>query len=261
MAHPSPALELLEQELRLHPVPAHVAIIMDGNGRWAERHGRSRVEGHREGSQSVREVTRCARRVGVKALTLYAFSAQNWARPILEVHALMDLLREYLESERAEILENGIRLHAVGDLDRLPGHVRGPLERLRSDSAANTGMLLTLALSYGGQEELVAAARQLAKKVRAGALDPAHVDAEALRAELSTALRPQVDLLIRTSGEQRTSNFLPWQLEYAELLFVDTPWPEFRAQELVRCLRGYQGRERRFGLTGAQVRSERVPPA
>ncbi|MBM4379467.1 MAG: di-trans,poly-cis-decaprenylcistransferase [Deltaproteobacteria bacterium] len=254
-------LELLEQEVRLHPVPAHVAIIMDGNGRWAEARGRSRVEGHREGSLSVRDVTRCARRVGIKALTLYAFSAQNWARPLTEVHALMDLLREYLESERAEILENGIRLHAVGDLDRLPGSVRGPLERLRADSAANTGMLLTLALSYGGQEELVDAARRLAEKVRAGKLEPSRLDAAAFHAELPTALLPQVDLLIRTSGEQRTSNFLPWQLAYAELLFVDTPWPEFRAQDLVRCLRGYQGRERRFGLTGAQVRSERVPPA
>ena len=261
MAQAPQTLELLEQETRRHPVPSHVAIIMDGNGRWAQGRGLPRVQGHREGSQSVRDVTRCARRVGVKALTLYAFSSQNWARPLSEVHALMDLLREYLESERAEILENGIRLHAVGDLDRLPRTVRGPLERLRADSAANTQMLLTLALSYGGQEELVAAARRIAERVRAGMLDPDRVDAKALAGELSTALLPPVDLLIRTSGEQRISNFLPWQLAYAELLFVDTPWPEFRAPDLLRCLRGYQGRERRFGLTGAQVRSERVPPA
>ena len=261
MAQAPQTLELLEREVRLHPVPAHVAIIMDGNGRWAEARGRPRVEGHREGSQSVRDVTRCARRVGVKALTLYAFSSQNWARPLTEVHALMDLLREYLESERTEILENGIRLHAVGDLDRLPGKVRGPLERLRADSAGNTGMLLTLALSYGGQDELVTAARRLAEKVRAGTLEPSRVDERSFAAELTTSLLPAVDLLIRTSGEQRVSNFLPWQLAYAELLFVDTPWPEFRAPDLLRCLRGFQGRERRFGHTGAQLRSERVPPA
>ncbi|MEN9798223.1 MAG: hypothetical protein RL653_1919 [Pseudomonadota bacterium] len=261
MALPSPALELLEHELRLHPVPAHVAIIMDGNGRWAEGRGRSRVEGHREGSQSVRDVTRCARRVGLKALTLYAFSAQNWARPIEEVHALMELLREYLESERSEILDNGIRLDAVGDLDRLPSSVREPLERLRADSRAGTGMRLTLALSYGGQEELVEAARRVAARVKAGELEPSALDAETFAAELSTGQLPPVDLLIRTSGEQRTSNFLPWQLAYAELLFVDTPWPEFRAADFLQCLRGFQGRERRFGLTGAQLRRERATPA
>jgi undecaprenyl diphosphate synthase len=233
-----------------------VGIIMDGNGRWAEMRGLPRVEGHREGSASVREVTRCARRVGVQALTLYAFSSQNWARPAEEVAALMDLLREYLESERAEILENGIRLNAIGEVEKLPRFVKEPLDRLRADSANNTGMVLTLALSYGGREELVQAARRVAEAASKGELTPAHLDTQAFESYLWTNGLPPLDLVVRTSGEQRISNFLLWQLAYAELCFSDVLWPDFRTEAFLRCLAQYQARERRFGLTSAQVKRE-----
>jgi undecaprenyl diphosphate synthase len=229
---------------------------MDGNGRWAEMRGLPRVEGHREGSTSVREVTRCARRVGVEALTLYAFSSQNWARPAEEVAALMDLLREYLESERAEILENGIRLNAIGEVDKLPRFVKEPLDRLRADSAHNTGMVLTLALSYGGREELVQAARRVAEAASRGELSPNQLDTKGFESFLWTHDLPPVDLVVRTSGEQRISNFLLWQLAYAELCFSDVLWPDFRTEAFLRCLAQYQQRERRFGLTSAQLKRE-----
>ena len=244
----------LEEQVRERPLPRHVGIIMDGNGRWAEARGRARIEGHREGSNSVREITRCARRVGVKALTLYAFSSQNWSRPAEEVAALMDLLREFLDSERAEIMENGIRLNAIGELDRLPRYVRDPLDKLRADSRGNGGMVLTLALSYGGREELLRAAGKWAERVAEGkgkAGPPSEADFEAL---LATADLPPLDLVIRTSGEHRVSNFLLWQLAYAELVFTEVLWPDFRPDAFVGCLLEYQQRERRFGLTSAQVR-------
>ena len=243
----------LEMEVRERPLPAHVGIIMDGNGRWAEERGLPRLEGHREGSNSVREVTRTARRVGVQALTLYAFSAQNWSRPADEVAGLMDLLREYLESERQEILENGIRLDAVGELDRLPRFVREPLESVREESARNRGMVLTLALSYGGQEEIVAAADELVRRARSGRLPPGSIDVATFASVLWTGKLPPVDLVIRTSGETRVSNFLLWQSAYAEFIFVDTLWPEFRARQFLEAVLEYQKRERRFGLTSAQL--------
>jgi undecaprenyl diphosphate synthase len=229
------------------PLPRHVAIIMDGNGRWAEARGRSRVEGHREGSESVRSVTREARRIGIEALTLYAFSSQNWGRPDEEVGALMQLLADYLDSERAEIMDNRIRLHTIGETERLPPFVRERLESVRRDSAGNDGMTLTLALSYGGQEEIVRAA---AAAARSGT-----VDAATLEANLWTAPLPPLDLLVRTSGERRLSNFLLWQAAYAEMVFVETLWPDFRELELLCAIADFQQRERRFGLTGAQVGS------
>jgi undecaprenyl diphosphate synthase len=219
---------------------------MDGNGRWAESRGLPRLAGHREGSQSVRAVTREARRVGLEALTLYAFSAQNWARPPDEVAGLMALLAEFLDSERDEIMENGVRLHAIGELDRLPGFVRERLERLRRDSAASRGLVLTLALSYDGREEIAQAARRAAAE---GVL----VDPSALDERMWTAGLPPLDLLVRTSGERRISNFLLWQCAYAELAFSDVLWPDFREAELLHVLADFQRRERRFGLTGAQV--------
>jgi undecaprenyl diphosphate synthase len=241
-----------------HSVPRHVAIIMDGNGRWAEARGLSRVEGHREGARSVRDVTRAARRAGVEALTLYAFSAQNWARPALEVAALMELLRDYLVSERSEILDNGVRLHAIGDLGRLPLVVREPLDWLCRASARNRGMVLTLALSYGAREEIARAAQHLARLAAEGAIAPDDIGEEELSSCLWTSALPPVDLIIRTGGERRLSNFLLWQAAYAELCFTDTPWPEFRARELHAHLEEFGGRERRFGQTGAQVRDARV---
>ena len=249
-----PSVATLEAEAQRGPIPAHVAIIMDGNGRWAEARGRPRLAGHREGAESVRAVTRSARRLGVKALTLYAFSAQNWARPEAEVEGLMGLLRDYLLGEREELMENDIRLAAAGDLDRLPPHVRGPLEELMADTAVGEEMVLTLCLSYGGREELVHAARRLAADVAAGRLAPDAIDAEVFASHLWTGDLPEPDLLIRTSGEQRLSNFLLWGSAYAELVFTATPWPEFREPELCRAIGVYQRRERRFGLTGGQLR-------
>jgi undecaprenyl diphosphate synthase len=243
----------LEMEVRERPLPAHVGIIMDGNGRWAEERGLPRLEGHREGSNSVREVTRAARRIGVQALTLYAFSAQNWSRPAEEVAGLMDLLREYLESERQEILENGIRLEAIGELERLPRFVREPLDSVREASVRNRGMVLTLALSYGGQEEIAAAAEELVRRARAGHLPPGPIDVETFASALWTGRLPPVDLVIRTSGETRVSNFMLWQSAYAEFIFVDTLWPEFRARQFLEAVLEYQKRERRFGLTSAQL--------
>jgi undecaprenyl diphosphate synthase len=251
------ALPGRETQLKERPLPRHVGIIMDGNGRWAEERGLPRLEGHREGSNSVREVTRCARRMGLSALTLYAFSAQNWARPADEVAGLMDLLREYLEKERAEILDNGIRLNAIGHLDQLPALVRRPLEQLRQDSAHNTGMVLTLALSYGGREELVAAARELARRFQASGGDLEAASSADLEACLWTRGLPELDLVVRTSGEHRLSNFLLWQSAYAELVFADTLWPDFRTTAFLDALTEFQSRERRFGLTSEQRRPRR----
>ncbi len=234
-------------------LPRHVGIIMDGNGRWAQERGLPRIEGHRIGAESVRDVTRAARELGLEALTLYAFSSQNWARPADEVRALMGLLRDYLHDERPEIMENGIRLHAIGDLERLPAMVREPLDALARDSAHHQGMTLTLALSYGGRESLARAAQALARDVVAGKIALAEIDVDHLGRYLPTAKLPPLDVLVRTSGEQRISNFMLWELAYAELVFVDVMWPDFRRAELQACLDQYAGRERRFGLTSAQV--------
>jgi undecaprenyl diphosphate synthase len=237
-------------------LPRHVGIIMDGNGRWAERQGRPRLDGHRIGADSVRDVTRAARELGIEALTLYAFSSQNWQRPVSEVSGLMELLREYLLGERAEILDNAIRLDAIGDVERLPQMVREPLDELRAVSAANNGMTLTLALSYGGRESIARAVRAAVRDAAAGALSPDDVDVERFNSYLPTARLPTLDLLIRTSGEQRISNFMLWESAYAELIFVDVPWPEFRRQHLFACLDQYAARERRFGLTSGQLASD-----
>ncbi len=239
----------LEERVRARLLPKHVAIIMDGNGRWAEQRGLPRIAGHREGSEAVRAVTRQARKVGLEALTLYAFSAQNWARPEEEVGALMQLLADYLESERAEIMDNAIRLCAIGEIDRLPSFVRKRLDGLMAESRSNGGMFLTLALSYGGREEIVRAAQRAAARAER----PQAIDAAAIEAELWTAGLPQLDLLVRTSGERRISNFLLWQAAYAEMYFTQTLWPDFREMELLAAIADFQTRERRFGLTGAQA--------
>jgi undecaprenyl diphosphate synthase len=235
-------------------LPRHVGIIMDGNGRWAQLRGLERLAGHREGAESVRDVVRAARQLGLEALTLYAFSSQNWARPPEEIAGLMQLLRDFLVDERAEIMDNQIRLEAIGDLERLPPLVREPLDALRADSAGNRGMILTLALSYGGRESIARAARQLAADVAAQRVRPEEIDAERLGGYLPTARLPPLDLLVRTSGEQRISNFMLWELAYAELAFVDVMWPDFRRQHLYQVLQQYATRERRFGLTSAQIR-------
>src|SRR5262245_11932508 len=240
--------------------PRHVGIIMDGNGRWAQRQGRPRLDGHRIGADSVRDITRAAREIGIEALTLYAFSSQNWQRPVDEVAGLMELLREYLIGERSEILDHAIRLEAIGDVERLPPLAREPLDELRAASAANRGMTLTLALSYGGRESIARAVRAAVRDAAAGALSPDDVDIDRFNSYLPTARLPPLDLLIRTSGEQRISNFMLWEIAYAELIFIDVLWPEFRREHLVRCLDQYGARERRFGLTSDQVSSDVESP-
>lgn len=231
-------------------LPGHIGIIMDGNGRWAQLRGAPRVAGHREGAKSVRRVVRAARRLGLRALTLYAFSEQNWARPEGEVDALMVLLREFLLSEHDEILDNGIRLEAVGNLGRLPALVRGVLDPLRKRSSKNHEMTLTLALSYGGREEIAEAARELARKVADGDLRLEDVNPQAMHALMPSLAWGDPDLVIRTGGERRISNFLLYGLAYAELYFADVLWPDFTENDLYSAISSYQQRERRFGLVG-----------
>jgi undecaprenyl diphosphate synthase len=234
-------------------LPGHVGIIMDGSGRWAQLRGQPRVAGHREGALAVRRTVRAARRLGLKALTLYAFSEQNWARPEEEVDALMVLLREFLLTERDEILDNGIRLNAVGNLGRLPALVRAVLDPLRRDSADNGAMTLTLALSYGGREEIANAARELAKAVAAGRICPDDVTTDALREHMPSLAVGDPDLVIRTGGERRISNFLLYGLAYAELHFADVLWPDFAERELFAAIASFQTRDRRFGLVEASA--------
>ena len=233
--------------VELRGLPHHVGIIMDGNGRWAQQRGLDRSEGHRAGSASVRAVVRAARRLGLDALTLYAFSAQNWSRPELEVEALMALLADFLVSERGEILGNGIRLQAVGDLSRLPAFVREALDPLRHESEGNHQMTLTLALSYGGREEIADAARALAIEVAAGRMSADAIDVESLRARMPSLAVGDPDLIVRTGGEQRISNFLLYGAAYAELCFSAKLWPEFGPVDLLAAVSAYQQRERRFG--------------
>jgi undecaprenyl diphosphate synthase len=232
-------------------LPRHVAVIMDGNGRWAKRRALPRIEGHRKGADSVRDVVRASRQLGLEALTLYAFSSQNWQRPPDEVKALMELLRDYLVEERAEIMDNGIRLISIGDIDRLPALVRQPLDALTKESAGNRDMVLCLALSYGGREAIVDACRAA---MLAG-IPPEKLDPDKLAAFMPTRMLPPLDLLIRTSGEHRISNFLLWESAYAELYFTPTLWPDFRRQHLFQALEDYGARERRFGLTSEQLKA------
>jgi undecaprenyl diphosphate synthase len=241
--------------IELSKLPRHVAVIMDGNGRWAQEHGLPRVEGHRQGAKAVREVVRAAREIGLRALTLYAFSAQNWQRPPDEVATLMQLLRDYVIEERDEIMDNDIRLIAIGDVDRLPGFVKDPLDALIRDSAENQSMTLCLALSYGGRESIVAAARALCEDVASGKVGLDQVNEERFASALQTGGLPQLDLLVRTSGEERLSNFLLWEAAYAELYFTETFWPAFGKPDLYEALESYRGRERRFGRTREQIRS------
>ncbi len=241
------------EELAPGPLPRHIAIIMDGNGRWAELRGCSRLEGHAEGALSVKDIVTAAREAGIEALTLYAFSVQNWGRPDEEVDHLMGLLLDYLATERSTILDNDIKLQSIGQTHRLPLDVQASLRKLQADSKDNSGMVLTLALSYGGREEIVAACQQIAERVKAGELEPEAIDEALIDQYLFTRDLPPVDLLIRTSGEMRLSNFLLWQVAYAELVITEVLWPDFRRPNLHECIEVYRKRERRYGLTGAQV--------
>lgn len=228
-------------------LPQHVAIIMDGNGRWALMQGQPRPFGHRQGSESVRQIVRATRRLGIPALTLYAFSEQNWQRPSFEVDALMALLEEFLLSEEEEMVQNAIRLEAVGRIERLPAHTREVLDRVGGATREGRAMTLTLALSYGGREEIADAARAIAAEVARGALAPERID-EALFGSFLPSMRSgPVDLLIRTGGEQRISNFLLWGAAYAELYFADRLWPEYAVDDLYEAIASFQTRDRRFG--------------
>lgn len=227
-------------------LPRHVALIMDGNGRWAKRRGWERFLGHRHGADTLRTITSECVRLGIPRLTVYAFSSENWRRPQREIAFLMDLLAEFLRSEIPRMQENGVRLRAIGQLHRLPAHVRAALDEALRATAANPGAELTLALSYGGRDELVDACRALAAQAARGEISPDAIDAEALRGALY--IPHEVDVVIRTAGESRVSNFLPWQAAYAEFVTCPALWPDFTVADFRRCLLEYQGRERRFGL-------------
>ena len=229
--------------------PSHVAIIMDGNGRWAQARGLPRIEGHRRGAQSVRTAVECSVKFGVRYLTLYGFSSENWKRPTQEVEDLMGLLRRYLLSEIAELHKNGVRLRVIGDRIELSADIVTLIEEGEASTAGNDKLDLIVALSYGGRSEIVSATRQIAKKVEEGHLASSAIDNCILEAHLETANIPDPDLLIRTSGEQRISNFLLWQIAYSELVFLDTLWPDFSEKDFLSALNEYQRRERRFGAT------------
>jgi undecaprenyl diphosphate synthase len=231
-----------------HPeIPRHVAIIMDGNGRWAKERGLPRLEGHRAGAESVREVMEACIELGVEYLTLYAFSSENWSRPATEVGALMSLLDRFLDEKAKDLDRQNVRLLAIGQLDRLPAKTRALIELIKARTANNTTMTLVLALSYGGREEIVTAARSLATDAVEGKISPAEIDAELFASRLQTAGIPDPDLLVRTSGEMRVSNFLLWQISYAEIVIVKKFWPDFRQGDLFESVREYQRRHRRFG--------------
>ena len=231
-------------------LPRHVAIIMDGNGRWAKQRGLPRIRGHKAGAESVRVITEEAARLGIRQLTLYTFSLQNWGRPRLEVSGLMHMLRRYLVNERKMIMQNGVRLVAIGRRDALPRSLLRALETTERLSAGNQGLTLCLALNYGGREEIVEAVRRIAADVAAGKLAPQDIDEARVSSCLYTAGMPDPDLLIRTAGEMRVSNFLLWQISYAEFYVTPVCWPEFREAQFREALRVYAQRRRTFGLVG-----------
>lgn len=229
------------------PFPEHIAIVMDGNGRWAKARGMPRVHGHRSGVGSVREITTACARMGVKSLTLYAFSVENWRRPDREVGYLMRLLRVFLHRERRTLMDNDVRLRGLGRLEELPASALAELRRTERMTASNPGMLLRLALSYGGRSELADATRRMCREALAGRLDPEAIDEETLRAYLYDPETPDPDLMIRTAGEMRVSNFLLWQISYSELYVTELCWPEFRKPQLLEALRSYARRKRKYG--------------
>jgi len=234
-------------ELDIKHLPVHIAIIMDGNGRWAKKRLLNRIKGHEKGSETVRTVVRSCREIGIRYLTLYAFSTENWRRPQKEVDALMVLLVKFLKSELNELVENDIRLRVIGQVERLPAEVRKALQAATAATEDKTGMDLILALSYGGRAEIVTMVQSLAEKIKRGLIEPEFISAETVADHLYTRGIPDPDLLIRTSGEMRISNFLLWQIAYAEIFVTPTLWPDFNKDELLQILQNYQRRERRFG--------------
>ena len=234
-------------------LPKHVAIIMDGNGRWAKEQKMSRIQGHQEGAESVREIIRTSREIGIPWLTLYAFSEENWKRPKSEIAALMALLKRFIKSELKEMMENGIRFHTIGRTSKLPRNVQKAVDDAKEKTAKNTDMTLTLALSYGARQEVVDGIRQIVKRASRGDLNPEDITEDFFSGFLYTRGMPDPDLLIRTSGEYRVSNFLLWQLAYAELYITPIYWPDFRKEDYMKALKAYQVRERRYGATSEQM--------
>jgi undecaprenyl diphosphate synthase len=245
-------------DLDPHNIPRHVAIIMDGNGRWARQRLLPRIIGHRAGTKTVKKIVTAAKEIGIAVLTLYAFSTENWKRPALEVQGLMKLLKSFLQAERANMLQNNIILRSIGRTEGLPADVREILEAVARETEENgagkEGLILNLALNYGGRAEIVDAARALAEKCLQGEISPDQITEELFAMHLDTAGLPDPDMIIRTGGEFRLSNFLLWQASYAELYVTEIMWPEFTKENLLQMIGEFQGRERRFGKTGEQVR-------
>jgi undecaprenyl diphosphate synthase len=228
-------------------LPKHVAIIMDGNGRWAKTRGMNRVRGHEKGAEAVRDIVRTSRKIGIRWLTLYAFSEENWKRSKLEINALMSLLNRFLKSELKEMLDNGIRLQSIGRIEKLPKKTRQTLLETIEKTAVNKDMTLTLALSYGGRQEILDAVRKIAEKVERREITPEKISEQLISEALYIKDMPDPDLLIRTSGEYRISNFFLWQLAYTEIHITPTLWPDFHQEEYLAAIRDFQNRERRFG--------------
>lgn len=243
----------LKDSIDLKRLPQHVAIIMDGNGRWAVQRGKDRIYGHQKGVDSVREIIESAAELGIRHISLYAFSTENWNRPWEEVEALMELMVNSLNSETKKLVDNNIILKVIGDIDRLSASVRKSLDETLEKTSKCTGMTLIVALSYSSRWEMVKAVRDIAYKIKEGRIDPANIDDKIFEDFLTTKGIPDPELLIRTSGEIRISNFLLWQIAYSELYFTETLWPDFGKEELYKALVEYQKRERRFGKTSEQV--------
>ena len=237
----------IQQELKARELPGHIAIIMDGNTRWAKRRGQRPMDGHRAGVKTVRDIVEAAGQLGIEVLTLYTFSTENWKRPSREIFGLMNLLRETVVKETPELNRNNVRIRAIGRIDAIPGASRRSLHEAIEKTSSNTGLILNLALNYGGRAEIVDAVQAVVSKIEAGELRARDVDEASISQHLYTAGLPDPDLLIRTSGEWRVSNFLLWQIAYSELWLTDVLWPDFRREHLYDAVRSYQSRERRFG--------------
>lgn len=248
---------LVKHGLDEFSIPGHIAIIMDGNGRWAGKKLWNRLKGHYEGADSVDRITSFCRKAGIKYLTLYAFSTENWNRPDDEVSGLMNLLREFLDKKRSALLENNIRFNTIGSKTRFPADILKKIDALCADTAANDPvMTLTLALSYGSRPEIVETVRKISAMAVSGAVKIEEIDESLISRNLYTNDIPDPDLIIRTSGELRISNFLLWQIAYSEFYFTDVLWPDFKEDDMVRALKDYAGRERRFGKTAEQIRKK-----
>ena len=248
-------MENFKKEINLNKLPAHVAIIMDGNGRWAKLQGAARIFGHQNGVKSVKETVEAAAELGIKYLTLYAFSTENWNRPGDEVSALMELLVKTIHAETPTLNKNNIRLLTIGDTNSLPEKCVKQLNEAMAETSKNTGLSLVLALSYSAKWEIVNAVKQIAEEAKSGKLNPQEITEALFESKLSTKGIPNPELMIRTSGEHRISNFLVWQLAYAEFYFTDVLWPDFRKEHFYQAIVNYQQRERRFGKTGEQIKN------